>query len=209
MLIIFDMEGVLVDEEFLPVLARKIGKEKEVLDITLKGIRGEIDWEDGLMKRIDVLKGMNYEDVLEAANEMPLMKNAKETCDGLKKLGFVLVGVTGGFSIFSDRVKKELNLDYVFSNELVFENGKLTGVRLSVNSDKSLALTNLIRKLGSKKEEIVVVIDGANDLKLFDIGGLKIAFNAQDIVKRQADVVIDGKDLMKLVPVIGEFNGRI
>lgn len=210
LLIIFDIEGVLVDGELLPELARKIGKEKEVMEITLKGIRGEIKWEEGLKERIKILKGIRYKDALEVASGMQLMKNAEEAIERrLKDLGFVLIGVTGGFSILANRVKRQLKLDYVFSNEMIFNDGKLTGIKLNVNSDKALALNKTIKKLGVKKGDTIAVIDGANDLRLFDLARLKIAFNAQEIVKKHADVVIDEKDLMKLIPIISEFYGGV
>ena len=210
MLIIFDIEGVLVDGEFLPELARKIGKEKEVMDITLKGIRGEIRWEEGLKERMRILKGISYKDALEVASSMQLMKNAEEAIGRrLKDLGFISIGVTGGFSILANRVKKQLKLNYVFANEMIFDDGKLNGIKLNVNSDKTLALNETIKKLGVKKGDTIAVIDGANDLKLFDLAKLKIAFNAQEIVKKRANVVIDEKDLMKLIPIISEFYGRV
>jgi len=210
MLIIFDVEGVLVDGEFLPELARKIGKEKEVMDITLKGIRGEMRWEEGLKERMRILKGISYKDALEVASSMQLMKNAEEAIGRrLKDLGFISIGVTGGFSILANRVKKQLKLNYVFANEMIFDDGKLNGIKLNVNSDKTLALNETIKKLGVKKGDTIAVIDGANDLKLFDLAKLKIAFNAQEIVKKRANVVIDEKDLMKLIPIISEFYGWV
>ncbi len=205
MLIIFDIEAVLVDGEFLPDLAKSVGKEKEVMEITLKGIRGEIKWEEGLKERIGILRGIRYEDALKVARGIRLMKNAEEAVGKLKDLGFVLIGVTGGFSILSNRVKRQLKLNYVFSNEMIFDDGKLTGIKLNVNSNKAIALEELIKKLRIGKEETIAVVDGANDLKLFDLAKLKIAFNAQEIVKRRADVVVDEKDLMKLIPYISEF----
>jgi len=207
-LIIFDIEAVLVDGEFLPELAKSVGKEKEVTEITLKGIRGEIKWEEGLKERIGILKGVRYEDALEAARSIRLMKNAKEAVGKLKDLGFILIGVTGGFSILANRVKRQLKLDYVFSNEMIFDDGRLTGIKLNVNSNKAIALEELIKKLGIGKEETIAVVDGANDLKLFDLAKLKIAFNAQEIVKRRADVVVDEKDLMRLIPYVSEFCGN-
>ena len=204
-MIIFDIEAVLVDGEFLPELAKSVGKEKEVMEITLKGIRGEIKWEEGLKERIGILKGVRYEDALEVARSMRLMKNAEEAVGKLKDLGFVLIGVTGGFSILANRVKRQLKLDYVFSNEMIFDDGKLTGIKLNVNSNKAIALEELIKKLGIGKKETIAVVDGANDLKLFNLAKLKIAFNAQEIVKSRADVVVDKKVLMKLIPYVSEF----
>ncbi|MFY3740102.1 MAG: phosphoserine phosphatase [Candidatus Nitrosomirales archaeon] len=209
MLVIFDVEGVLLDAEYLPLLAKLVGKEDEIMDITVKGIKGEIPWEEGLLKRVDALRGIDYEKALDTALKMPMMNGAKEACKQLKKSGWRLLAVSGGFTIITDRLKDELALDYIASNELIFKNGKLNGVDIVVNSDKANAVAKTIKQWNEKKEDIVVVVDGANDLKLFNIAGLKVAFNAQDLVKERADVVIDEKDLRLLIGVIEKHYGTI
>lgn len=202
MLVVFDVEGVLYDAEYLPMLARLVGKEKEVMEITLRGIRGEIPWEEGLLRRIDVMRGIEYEKAMQIANSMPVMKGAREVCSYLKRMGFRIVAVSGGFTIITDRLKDELALDYVAANELIFRDGRLVGVDIQVDSRKANAIAKIIREWGVKKEHITAVVDGANDLTLFDIAGLRVAFNAQKIVKERADVVIDEKDLSLLIGVI-------
>jgi len=209
MLVIFDVEGVLLDAEYLPLLAKLVGKEDEIMDITVKGIKGEIPWEEGLLKRVDALRGIDHEKALDTALKMPIMNGAKEACKQLKKSGWRLLAVSGGFTIITDRLKDELGLDYIVSNELIFKNGKLNGVDIVVNSDKANAVAKTIKQWNEKKEDIVVVVDGANDLKLFNIAGLKVAFNAQDVVKERADVVIDEKDLRLLIGVIEKHYGTI
>ncbi|MCS6768556.1 MAG: phosphoserine phosphatase SerB [Candidatus Nitrosocaldus sp.] len=202
MLVVFDVEGVLYDAEYLPMLARLVGKEREVMEITLRGIRGEIPWEEGLLRRIDVMRGIEYEKAMQIANSMPVMKGAREVCSYLKRMGFRIVAVSGGFTIITDRLKDELALDYVAANELIFRDGRLVGVDIQVDSRKANAIAKIIREWGVKKEHITAVVDGANDLTLFDIAGLRVAFNAQNIVKERADVVIDEKDLSLLIGVI-------
>ncbi|MEM5879391.1 MAG: phosphoserine phosphatase SerB [Candidatus Aenigmatarchaeota archaeon] len=197
-LAVIDMEGVLLDGEYLPELSKLVGKEKEVWEITRKGIRGEINWEEGLKQRIELLKGVKYEDALKVAKKIPLMKNAKKFCKKLKELGFKIVMVTGGFTIVADRVKEELDLDHVISNELIFNDGRLAGIKLRV-SDKAKAF---IENFGKADGDLVTIVDGANDLELFKIAKVKIAFNAQSIVKEKANFVVDGKDLANLIPVI-------
>lgn len=209
MLVIFDVEGVLLDAEYLPLLAELVGKEKEIMDITVQGIRGEIPWEEGLLKRVDALRGIDYDKAIEIAISMPIMKGAKEACLKLKRSGWRLLAVSGGFSIITDRLKDELGLDHIASNELIFKDGKLSGVDINVNSDKANAVAKVIRQWNEKQEDIVAVVDGANDLKLFNIAGLKVAFNAQELVKEKADVVIDEKDLTQLIDVIEKHYGRI
>lgn len=209
MLVIFDVEGVLLDAEYLPLLAKLVGKEKEIMDITVQGIRGEIPWEEGLLKRVDALRGIDYDKAMEIALSMPIMKGAKEACQKLKRAGWRLLAVSGGFTIITDRLKDELGLDHIASNELIFKDRKLSGVDINVNSDKANAIAKVIRQWNEKKEDIVTVVDGANDLKLFDIAGLRVAFNAQQVVKEKADVVIDEKDLTLLLGVIEKHYGTI
>ena len=112
------------------------------------------------------------------------------------------MAVSGGFTIMTDRLSKELDLDYVFSNELIFKNGKLDGVKINVDSDKAKSAKIKINEWNEKKDEIVVIVDGANDVKLFDICGLGIAYRAQDIVKDMATVSLEEKDLSKILPII-------
>ncbi len=196
------MEGVLYDAEYLPILAEKINKEQEIWDITKKGIQGLINWEDGLKKRVELLEGIDYETCVEVADSLPIMTGAKKACSALKQAGWKVMAVSGGFTIMTDRLSKELNLDHVFSNELIFKNGELDGVRINVDSDKAKSAKIKINEWNEKKDEIVVIVDGANDVKLFDICGLGIAYRAQDIVKDMATVSLEEKDLSKILPII-------
>ena len=202
MLAIFDVEGVLYDAEYLPILAETVNKEKEIWDITNKGIKGLINWEDGLQKRVELLKGISYETCIEVADSLPIMPGAKQACNALKQAGWKIMAVSGGFTIMTDRLKKELNLDHVFSNELIFNNGELDGVKINVDSDKAKSAQIKINEWDEKKDEITVVVDGANDIKLFDVCGLGIAFRAQDLVKDLATVSLEEKDLSKIIPII-------
>ncbi len=207
MLAIFDVEGVLLDAEFLPILAEKINKQDEIWEITRKGIEGVIDWEEGLRTRINTLKGISYETCKEVADSLPIMTGAKEACGALKAAGWKLLAISGGFSIMTDRLKAELGLDYVFSNELVFKDGKLDGVKVHVDADKSKSAMIKVKEWKEKKKDTVVVVDGANDVKLFDICGLGVAFRAQDIVKDLATVTLEEKDLSLLIGIINKHYG--
>jgi phosphoserine phosphatase len=204
LLAIFDVEGVLFDAEYLPILAEKVNKEDEIWEITKKGIQGVINWEEGLRTRVSALKGLNYNTCKQVADELPIMTGAKETCRVLKAAGWKIMAVSGGFTIMTDRLKKELNLDYVYSNELIFKDGKLDGVKINVTSDKAKSAKNKIAEWKEKKEDIVVTVDGANDMTLFDICGLGVAFRAQDVVKEKADVTIEEKNLTHLIEEINK-----
>ena len=202
MLAIFDVEGVLYDAEYLPILAERVNKEKEIWEITKKGIQGKIDWEKGLTERVRLLRGLDYETCVQVANSLPIMTGAKEACNALKNAGWKLLAISGGFTVITDRLKDELGLDFVYSNELVFKDDKLDGVIVNVNADKAKTAKTKILEWGEKKEDITVVVDGANDVKLFEISGLGIAFRAQDLVKDLATVALDEKDLSKIVGLI-------
>ena len=204
MLIIFDVEGVLYDEEYLPLLAEKLHKEEEIWEITRQGIQGKINWEDGLRTRVAALKGLDEKICREVADALPIMTGAKEACRVLKAAGWKLMAVSGGFGIMMDRLQKELGLDYVYSNDLIFKDGKLEGVTIHVDSDKSKSAKIKIAEWGEQKEDIVCVVDGANDVKLFDICGLGIAYRAQDIVKDLATTTLEEKDLSKIIDIINK-----
>jgi phosphoserine phosphatase len=204
LLVIFDVEGVLYDEEYLPLLAEKLNKEEEIWAITKQGIQGKINWEEGLRTRVAALKGLDEKTCQEVADSLPIMTGAKESCRVLKSAGWKLMAVSGGFTLMMDRLQKELGLDYVYSNELIFKDGKLDGVKIDVDSDKAKSARIKIEEWGEKKEDIVCVVDGANDVKLFDICGLNIAYRAQDLVKDLATTILEEKDLSKILDIINQ-----
>ena len=207
MLAIFDTEGVLIDGEFLPELAKVIGKEEEIWEITKKGISGEIEWEKGLIERINELKGVSYDDCKRVSDDMPIMEGAKETFDELRKLGFKTLTVSGGPDILIDRIKEELQIDYAFSNKLIFGEGKLQGVDVIVGSDKTIPIKDTIKMMKKQKEDIVITVDGANDIKLFDVAGLRISFNGTELINEKSDSIVNKKDLREIIPIIKEkFN---
>ena len=204
LLVIFDVEGVLYDEEYLPLLSEKLNKEEEIWAITKQGIQGKINWEEGLRTRVAALKGIDEKTCQEVANSLPIMTGAKEACRVLKTAGWKLMAVSGGFTLMMDRLQKELGLDYVYSNELIFKDGKLDDVKIDVDSDKAKSARIKIAEWGEKKEDIVCVVDGANDVKLFDICGLNIAYRAQDLVKDLATTILEEKDLSKILDIINQ-----
>ena len=207
MLAIFDTEGVLIDGEFLPELAKVVGKEEEIWEITKKGISGEIEWEKGLIERINELKGVSYDDCKRVSDDMPIMEGAKETFDELRKLGFKTLTVSGGPDILINRIKEELQIDYAFSNKLIFGEEKLQGVDVIVGSDKTIPIKDTIEMMKKQKEDIVITVDGANDIKLFDLAGLRISFNGTELINEKSDSIVNKKDLREIIPIIKEkFN---
>ena len=210
MLIIFDVEGVLLNAEYLPILAQVFGpsKEKEIWDITKQGIRGDIDWEEGLRKRVNALKGIKFDDAKQIAENLEIMPGAKDLCLALKDAGWKMIAVSGGFTIITDRLKKELGLDLIFSNVLIFKNGLLDDLDLKVTSDKSVVVRPIIKQWGLKKEEIVVVVDGANDIKLFDIAGYTVGFCPVELVRNKANDVFELRNLLLLKNLFEKRFGK-
>lgn len=206
MLVIFDVEGVLLNAEYLPVLAKLLGpqKEAEIWDITNKGIRGEIDWEEGLKERVHALRGIHYDQAYEIAQNLEIMPGAKELCSFLKHHGAKLVAVSGGFNIITDRLHTDLQIDKIFSNDLVFSDGKLEDVRIHVTSDKSASVRKYVEENGFSPDETVVIVDGANELKLLSLSSFTIGFCPVEIIRNKANVTIEQKNLSLVIPIIKE-----
>lgn len=194
-----------MDGEFLPELANLRGKGKEVWDITISGIRGEIEWEKGLMMRINEVKGASFAECIQVSDSLPIMPGAKNVCIELRNKGFQIAAVSGGFSLLANRVQKELGLDYVFANEIVFMRDTLQSVNIRVTANKVNSIQNLVKDLGEPRSNIIAVVDGANDLTLFDLAGLRIAFCAQPMVEARGDVIVRKKDLGNILPYIFEY----
>ena len=210
MLVVFDVEGVLLNAEYLPALAQVMGpeKEKEIWDITKQGIRGEINWEEGLIKRVHALRGIRYDDARKIGENLQIMPGAVELCKALKRSGWKLIAVSGGFTMITDRLKEMLGLDRIFSNELIFYNGLLHDVVVSVTSNKAAAINDVLLKWGVRKEDTVVVVDGANDLKLFDLAGFSVGFCPVDKIRESADAVIEIRDLSLLLNLLEKRFGK-
>ena len=210
MLAVFDVEGVLLNAEYLPVLSSLMGpeKEKEIWDITKAGIRGDINWEEGLIRRVHALRGIEHGKAKEIAENLPLMPGAKELCSALKRAGWKMIAVSGGFTIITDRLKADLGIDKIFSNELVFKDGKLEEVKLNVTSDKAAAIRSTLKDWGVEKQDIVVIVDGANDLKLFAVAGYTVGFCPVEVVKERADDTIEQRDLSILLHLLEKKFGK-
>jgi phosphoserine phosphatase len=210
MLAIFDVEGVLLNAEYLPVLSQLMGpeKEEEIWRITKQGIRGEINWEEGLRRRVSALKGTSFEDAKRIGENLEIMPGAKELCSSLKRAGWRMIAVSGGFSIITDRLRAELGLDKIFCNELIFENGKLAGLKMNVTSDKAAAVIPSIKDWRIRRSDIVVIVDGANDLSLFDVAGYTIGFCPVEKVKEKSDTVLEIRDLSLLLHLLEKKFGN-
>ncbi len=202
-LIAFDFDNVLVDGESLDEVAKLVDSEDEIIELTRKAMEGDISFETSLRERMNLLKGVSLEDIEKVTKKMPLMEGAEETILELKKRGYKLATITGNFEIITNRLK-DLDIDYIFCNQLHDEDGKLTGEisgPLIVEGSKGEVLQELMDQEGLTAAECAAVGDGANDIPMLEKVGLSIAFNAKPALKEVADVVVEGKDLREILPL--------
>lgn len=210
-LIVFDMDSTLVDAEIIDEIAKYAGVEEEVKKITEKAMRGEMDFKTALIERVRLLKGLPVEVLEKIYRNIKLTEGAKELIQALKKAGYKVAVVSGGFTYFTDRLKEELGLDYAFGNELEIEDGKLTGRikgRIIDAEEKARIIEEIAKKEGISKENVVAVGDGANDRIMIENAGLGIAFNAKEVLKEVADGTLSKENLIGLACVLGLFKKR-
>jgi len=214
-LIVFDMDSTIVDAEIIDELAKAAGVEREVREITKKAMEGKLDYKQALIERVKLLKGLPVEVLEKIYNQIELTEGAKELIQALKRAGYKIALVSGGFTYFTEKLKKELGLDYAFGNELEIEDGKLTGRlkgRIIDAEEKARIIEELARREGISKENIVAVGDGANDRIMIENAGLGIAFNAKEVLKKVADGTLSKENLIGLASILKlpeEFRKRI
>jgi len=204
-LVIFDLDSTLIEKETIDELAKLAGVEDEVMRITKEAMNGKMDFEGSLKRRVALLKGLPIEKVKELISRLKLTKGAKETIGELKNRGYIVGVISGGFTIVTDKVKRDLDLDYAYSNELVIREGKLTGEvegRVMSPSSKGDILEEIAKKEKIDLKDSFVVGDGANDISMFKRAGFKIAFCAKDVLKKNADISIDKRDLREILKYI-------
>ena len=205
--IFFDMDSTVIDAEGIIELARAKGVGDYVAGVTARAMNGELDFEHALKERVKLLRGLPANRALEVAGSIRLMPGAEKLMKELKSLGFRTVLISGGFTIIAERVAKQLHMDDFHANELVVDDGMLTGeVRrpLTKQSSKKEILEGICKDLKISPIDCIAVGDGSNDLCWKGIVGTFIAFNARPIVQKAADVVVDGKNMESLIPVIKE-----
>ena len=197
--IVFDMDSTIVDGEIIDEMARLAGVGKKVATLTEKGMRGEIGFSESLRTRVFLLKGLRIKSLESIAKTVKLTKGSEELIAALREMGFRVALISGGFSFFTDVLKKRLGFDYAFGNELEIEKGRLTGRirgRIIDAGRKGEVLDEICCKEGITRDEVVAVGDGSNDRIMVANAGLGIAFNAKEILKKVADGAIT-KDHMK------------
>lgn len=188
-LICFDMDSTLIETEVIDELAIKAGVGDKVKAITEKAMRGEIDFVQSFTERVALLKGLDESVMKEIAENLPITEGLDRLMYVLKKYGYKIAILSGGFTYFGNYLKQKYGIDYVYANELEIENGKLTGRYLGevVDGKRKAELLKLIAQV--EKVDIaqtIAVGDGANDLPMLATAGLGIAFHAKPKVKENA-----------------------
>lgn len=204
-LCVFDFDSTLMDGETIDFLASKMGVQDEVSKITELAMSGELDFFESLTTRVKLLEGLDIETVDEVCRNLPYMHGAKEAIEGLKKKGYKVVVFSGGFRSATGFAKDILGYDIDFSNALHVKDGKLTGLvggDMMFDFSKGDMIQRLQKFLGVSRANTIVVGDGANDRSMFAHADLRVAFCAKEILKKEANAVIDVKDMKKLLELI-------
>ncbi len=189
-LICFDMDSTLIQTEVIDELAVKAGVGDKVKQITESAMRGEIDFCTSFRERCALLKGLDVRVMEEIAQNLPMTEGADRLMRVLKKVGFKIAILSGGFTYFGEHLRRRYGIDYVYANELEVVDGKLTGRYVGdiVDGKRKAELLRLIAQVENVDiRQTVAVGDGANDLPMISLAGLGIAFHAKPKVKATAE----------------------
>jgi len=194
-LLVMDMDSTLITIETIDELADLVGRKAEVAAVTAQAMRGEIEYNESLRRRVAVLQGLP-ESALEQlyTERVRLSPGAERLIEGVKRAGLKILLVSGGFTHVTDKLKARLGLDHVRANTLGVKDGKFTGelVGRIVNADvKREALLEVGDRIGATKDQIIAIGDGANDLKFMSEAGASIAYHAKPVVRSKAQYSFD------------------
>ncbi len=188
-LICFDMDSTLIKTEVIDELAERAGVGEQVRAITERAMRGEIDFRESFTERVALLKGLDESVMKDIAEHLPITEGVERMMYVLKKYGYKIAILSGGFTYFGNYLKEKFGIDYVYANNLEIVDGKLTGRYLGdiVDGRRKAELLQLIAQVENVDiAQTIAVGDGANDLPMLSVAGLGIAFHAKPKVKANA-----------------------
>jgi phosphoserine phosphatase len=192
-LVVLDVDSTLIQGEVIEMLAAHAGCADQVAALTAAAMRGELDFEQSLRSRVALLRGLPVEAVAAVGDAVVLAPGARTLVRTLKRLGYRVAIVSGGFTQITDRLVDELALDHSVANTLEVADGRLTGTvvgRLVDRAEKARALERFAVASGVPLVQTVAIGDGANDLDMLARAGLGIAFNAKPVVREAADAAL-------------------
>ncbi|TWU21086.1 Phosphoserine phosphatase [Novipirellula galeiformis] len=205
-LVAFDMDSTLIQAEVIDELAKEAGCGESVAAITEMAMRGELDFDTSLRRRVATLRGLPESSLQRVAERLQLTEGAESLLLNLHELGYRTAILSGGFSYFGNRLRDRLGFNYVHANELEIVDGKLTGNVLDpiVNGQrKAELLEQIAAKEGINRRQIIAIGDGANDLPMLNRAGLGIAFHAKPIVRQEAGHAVSNLGLDALLYLLG------
>jgi len=205
-LLVTDMDSTLISIECIDEIADMLGIKPEVSRITEATMRGELNFEESLIQRVALLKGLPVGELQRVYDErLRLNPGAEKLIDYLKLKGIKLALVSGGFTFFTDKLKERLGIDYTLANTLGVEGGCLTG---RVEGDivgaqaKADLLIELSKTLEIETQQVIAMGDGANDLRMMDCAGLSVAYHAKPTVQAQTDIQINHRGLDAVIDLL-------
>ena len=207
-LCVLDVDGTLIEEEVIDLLGKEADCEEEVALLTAQAMKGELDFESSLRKRVSLLKGLSIEVFDKIYHELHLSKNAEQFIETLQENQIEVGLVSGGFTTIVERLAKDLGISLFVANQLEIRDGCLTGNLVGQVISREVKEETLVRwadELEVPIERTIVIGDGANDLKMLKKSGTGIAFCAKDIVKKQINLQVDDRDLLKALDKIDFF----
>lgn len=207
-LCVLDVDGTLIEEEVIDLLGKEADCEEEVALLTAQAMKGELDFESSLIKRVSLLKGLSIEVLDKIYHELHLSKNAEQFIETLQENQIEVGLVSGGFTTIVERLAKDLGISLFAANQLEIRDGCLTGNLVGQVISREVKEETLVRwadELEVPIERTIVIGDGANDLKMLKKSGTGIAFCAKDIVKKQINLQVDDRDLLKALDKIDFF----
>ena len=194
-LIAMDMDSTLLAIESIDEIADMRNIKPQVAAITLQTMRGEISFEESLTRRTALLRGVHQDDLQKVYDErVKLSPGAERMLQLAKQSGIKTMVLSGGFTFFTERIKTKLQLDFAAANVLEIENERLTGKvvgEIIGREGKAQVLKQVCAELGVRREQVIAIGDGANDLAMLAEAGVGIAYHAKPIVKQQATYSID------------------
>ena len=211
-LIVFDVDSTLIQQEVIEMLAARAGALDAVAAITDAAMRGELDFAESLHQRVGTLAGLPEEVLDEVAEAVELTPGARTTIRTLRRLGYHVGVVSGGFRQVIEPLAHELMLDFVAANELEIVDGKLTGRvvgQIVDRAGKAKALRDFAHQVGVPMAQTVAVGDGANDIDMLAAAGLGVAFNAKPALREVADASLSHPYLDTVLFLLGVTRGEI